>query len=1033
METEREERLDSILADYLDAMAAGQAPDRADVLARHPDLADDLTAFFADQDRFDGVMAPLRVSAPSTISYAHNTNVIASEPLHSGASFGDYEILDVVARGGLGVVYRARQKSLNRIVALKMIRAGRWATADDRQRFRLECEAAASLDHPNIVPIYEVGEWRADDLSEPVPFFSMKLIEGGSLAQRGARGEGRGPVEARRDAARLVATVARAVDYAHQRGILHRDLKPANILLQESRYISVERDRGDTYPSLRGLETSSLTPYLTDFGLAKFAHHDQGLTPSGIAVGTPGYMAPEQAFPARTGAAPTGLTTSVDVYGLGAVLYELLVGRPPFHGATILDTLLEVLEKAPVRPRDVVPAIERDLETICLKCLEKDPARRYASAAALADDLDRFLRGEPISARSAGPLERGWLWAKRQPLVAGLWAMLGLAVAIGGTLVTWKWREAEANLDEVRIQKKNAEALAAAKDTEWRRAEGEKERAEKEAGEKERQRKFAEDEKGRAEKALKDLTREFNAVNKALSNLCQRAVNAPSDQPAVAALKRALLDDAARNFEDLLKRKGHDGSVEGNLALTYWHLGVLADSAKQPDEAIRRFEQSQAMYHQLALDSPKFEQHRENEARCYFWLGDLRREKGDSDQAERDYVRAYELFESLTRTEKPNPSLLRMQARSCRSIGHIHFYAKRWDRAEEWFARGVTVSETLIRIEPNITNDQGRLADCILDVAHSQVSAGKNDEGRANYEKAVATFKPLLTTKAPLEWHVNAHLALAQWTKHGPGREAMLGELAASHRRVGRAFLVSGNIGEAMRHYREGRQDAQDWLKREPDSIAARSELAKCWYDLATAHERAGEYDNVVRALETSCDTRRPLIERYPKRNDIRADLGLTLLFLGETYVRVGREDDARAAYAESADIYRKALKDASPSPLWRGHFGTVLARQAEMERKSGRLVDAAAALSERRRLLADQPQDLYGIAREFAQLALRAGQGKTKPSEEEAAAKNHYAALAVDTLKEAVAKGYKDEQMRKEMDFGVLHGRPDFEALFRK
>jgi TolB-like protein/tRNA A-37 threonylcarbamoyl transferase component Bud32/Flp pilus assembly protein TadD len=311
---------------------------------------------------------------------------------------GDYELLEEVGRGGQGVVFRARQKSLNRTVALKVISLGQWASKAHLKRFRLEAEAAAKLEHPGIVPIHEVGE------RDGSCYFSMKFIEGGQLDEV-ARRE---PMPIRR-AVELISKVARTVHYAHEHGILHRDIKPGNILLDA---------KGE--------------PHLTDFGLARLVESESSVTQTLDVLGTPSYMAPEQAV--GNNAVVSSVT---DVYGLGAVLYQLLTGHPPFAGGATYETIKLLLDTEPRPPRSLNPKIDRDLSTICLKCLEKDPKRRYSSALALADDLERWLKHEPIAARRVGPLVRGRKWVRRNPSIAVMAAML-LALAVPLGVMVWK-------------------------------------------------------------------------------------------------------------------------------------------------------------------------------------------------------------------------------------------------------------------------------------------------------------------------------------------------------------------------------------------------------------------------------------------------------------------------------------------------------------------------------------------------------------------------------------------------------------------
>src|SRR5436190_278615 len=347
-------------------------------------LADEAVAGVGDPGRHDGVSALDRKKAV--------------RPPRMLGDFGDYELLEEIGRGGQGVVYRARQKSLNRTVALKVIGLGHWATEAHLKRFRREAESAASLEHPCIVPIHEVGE------RDGSCYFSMKFIEGGQLDEVVRRE----PMPLRR-AVELIDKVARTVHYAHEHHVLHRDIKPGNILLDR---------QGE--------------PHLTDFGLARLVETESTVTRTMEVLGTPSYMAPEQAV--GNNAAVSSVT---DVYGLGAVLYQLLTGHPPFAGGTTYETVRLVLDTEPRQPRLLNPKVDRDLNTICLKCLEKHPRRRYASALALAEDLERWLKHEPILAHRTGIFTRGGKWVRRNPTIA----LLILSLAALAAAISWNvWK-----------------------------------------------------------------------------------------------------------------------------------------------------------------------------------------------------------------------------------------------------------------------------------------------------------------------------------------------------------------------------------------------------------------------------------------------------------------------------------------------------------------------------------------------------------------------------------------------------------------
>jgi serine/threonine protein kinase len=325
-----------------------------------------------------------------------------------GKTVGKYTLLELLGEGGMGVVYKARDRELNRLVALKMIRAGIDTDEEALHRFHVEAKAISKLNHPNIAQILEVGECDRGDRRGLVPFFALEFAEGGSFDAR-LRGEPQSP----KQAARQVKSLAEAVQAAHDRGLVHRDLKPANILIAGDGRLLI-----------------------TDFGLVKRLESESRHTASGDLLGTPSYMAPEQTGPGGT------IGPAVDIYSLGAILYEMLTGRPPFKGATVFDTLEQVRNTEPVHPRRLQPGCPPDLDTICMKCLEKSPHRRYASAADLAADLQAFLGGGPIQARPAGVVKRAWMWAKQHPAVAAS-ILLAVLAAMAFTSFAVRWLDGE--------------------------------------------------------------------------------------------------------------------------------------------------------------------------------------------------------------------------------------------------------------------------------------------------------------------------------------------------------------------------------------------------------------------------------------------------------------------------------------------------------------------------------------------------------------------------------------------------------------
>jgi tetratricopeptide (TPR) repeat protein len=493
------------------------------------------------------------------------------------AAIDRFVIRHELGRGGFGVVYLAFDPKLGREVALKVPHARVLTSTKLRERFRAEARTAAGLDHPNLVPVFETGE--AGDLCYLVSAYCPGGTLGEWLRTR------RSPVPPA-EAAALVETLARAVHYAHERGVLHRDLKPANVLLAHGS----NQTNGCHDP----------VPKIVDFGLAKQLAAENPETQDGTFVGTPGYMAPEQATTGGT------VGPATDVYALGAILYECLTGRPPFQGDGPLDTLGQVRTNEPVPPRRLRPKLPRDLETVCLKCLEKAPARRYHTAGDLADDLDRYCTGRPVTARRVGPVGRTWRWARRRPMIAGLLAALVVALAGGGAGIVWQWRRAEANATAMRDQR--------------------------DAAERERQR--AETNFRRAGQAVREMTA-------AAQQLLHRMGH---EEPG-----RKILEQAVAFHEGFVAERGDDPAVVLAAAQAWQWAARLHHDLGQMAAAITATERAVELYDRLITTDPANRTYRFERASRLRAIGQYYKEWGrHHGESERAYAAARQTFEQLS-------------------------------------------------------------------------------------------------------------------------------------------------------------------------------------------------------------------------------------------------------------------------------------------------------------------------------------------------------------------------------------------------
>ncbi len=639
----------------------GGAPDTADRaatrLAAHDAIRD-------DGGTFDGLVPP--------------PEHLASRPRRDAcppAAIGRYTITGELGRGGLGVVYRGFDPVLKRAAAVKVVLSGRYAGAELTERLRTEAEVVARLDHPNIIRIYDVGE------ADGVPYLALELVDGPDLAAVLAAA----PLTPSA-AAELLEPLSRAVAHAHGSGVIHRDLKPANVLLSGAR---AEEPRAGAEP-----ERPALVPKVADFGLAKYAGYDSGLTATGAVLGTPSYMAPEQAE-----GAPDRVGPAADVWALGAILYECLTGRPPFRAAHALETLQLIRAADPVPPRRLQPSIPRDLEIICLKCLEKDPARRYPTAAELAEDLRRFRAGEPILARPASPAVRAIKWCRRNRAATGLLAGAAAALVAGIAGVLWHNVRLQRALDDV-----------TAKEAEVRR------------------------ERDRADGNYREAR---SAIDRILHHYTGRDL---AEVPRVRELRRRQAEDALAFFEKVAEQAGETPEVRYDVARAHYDAGRLRFDLGQRSEAESNFRQALERLTALVEQFPDDPKYRRDRADVLNHLAAV----CSPDEGERRLREALTDGEAVLAAEPGSAADRSALAATYSNLGGAFYGRGQLDEAERYYRTSAELHEAAAAAEPDRRSFRLGLAKTVLNlsVLNQQRKDGKA-EARRDHDRAEGLFEQL--------------------------------------------------------------------------------------------------------------------------------------------------------------------------------------------------------------------------------------------------------------------------------------------------
>jgi serine/threonine protein kinase/tetratricopeptide (TPR) repeat protein len=741
-----------VYSEFMLRESMGESPRLEEFTWRFPKLAERLRRQIAFHSALGSEELADSEAAPPSGPVAGNLEDEA--PAIPGApEIPGYRVLGELGRGGAGVVYKARQLSLNRVVALKVIHGGHHSMPGAVERFRAEAGAVARFQHPNIIQVYEVGEF------EGLGYLTLEFAAGGSLETAIA-----GAPQDPGTSAALIEELAWAIHHAHERGIVHRDLKPANIVMTECR-----------------------VPKITDFGLAKLLEQEMGATVSGTILGTPSYMAPEQLL-----GLSSEITRAADVYALGAILYELLTGRPPFKGATPLSTLDQVANQEPLVPSTLQRNTPADLETICMKCLEKVPSRRYPTAEALASDLRRFLDGRPILARPSPTWEKAAKWARRHPSLAS--ALAGVVVAISVVLAGTLYYNSrlQAGVRTARMAKEEADR--------------------------------------KAQFALEQRNLALKSYNKLIYDLQERL----GETPETRLIRRSLLDTAIAGLDELASST-EAAPPDLSRAVAHQKLGELYRQVGRSAEASRQLELAVQLAGQLATAGPGDLAVKDCLSRSHVGLGEICLLANQSDLALEHFHRVVDLSESITAADTGRPGARRGLLEAYIRLGRAQGFHRDFDKARAWFQKARALAERWILDEPGNAEASAMLAWSFRKTADIGKLSGDFDSAQLNYLKAIAVGRESLKAH-PADHETRTHLATA------------LNDLAG-------VLYVRRDLAGAVPLYAEAEKHFADLSSADPENADTRFDLIHAQYDYARIQHDLGRFSEAASNYRHAIDT----------------------------------------------------------------------------------------------------------------------------------------------------------------------------------